>query len=216
MSVHKNSIDDHFSSTSKRDYLVPSGLILLSFVPIVAGLARLFEVVKGGDITAENARFFDAPIPISIHIICSVLFCILGAFQFNARFRSRHRVWHLLAGRLVIFCGLAAAISGCWMAHFYPLTPHSQHRLLYVFRMLIGGFMAASILLSLMAIRRKSIAQHRAWIMRGYAIGQGAGTQTLVLLPVMLLGEPDTLINAFLMIASWAFNLLVVEWLIRR
>lgn len=216
MSVNKNQGNYHFSSTSKLAYLASAGLILLSFVPILAGFIRLSSLAGGGNITAENARFFEAPIPITMHIICSVLFCILGAFQFNAHLRHRNRVWHRLAGRLLIFCGLVAAISGCWMTHFYALTPQSQHGLLYVFRMLIGGVMAAFILLSLMAIRQKNIPQHRAWIMRAYAIGQGAGTQALVLLPVMVFSEPDTLINAFFMIASWMLNLFIAEWLIRR
>lgn len=62
--------------------------------------------------------------------------------------------------------------------------------------------MAVSILLSLMAIRNKKIAAHRAWIIRAYAIGQGAGTQVLVMLPVMLLSKPNTLTVAVLMIIS--------------
>ena len=39
--------------------------------------------------------------------------------------------------------------------------------------------MALAIVLGLAAIRRRDIARHRAWMIRGYAIGLGAGTQAL-------------------------------------
>ena len=38
--------------------------------------------------------------------------------------------------------------------------------------------MAASLLLGITAIRRRDIAAHRAWMIRAYAIGLAAGTQT--------------------------------------
>jgi len=62
------------------------------------------------------------------------------------------------------------------MTQFYPLYPHLQRELLYGFRMLFGSGMVVSIALGLAAILRRDIAQHRAWMIRGYAIGQGAVT----------------------------------------
>ena len=49
--------------------------------------------------------------------------------------------------------------------------------LLWVFRLLVGSGMAASIVLGLVAIRRRDIARHRAWMTRAYALALGAGTQ---------------------------------------
>ena len=37
--------------------------------------------------------------------------------------------------------------------------------------------MAAAIVLGFTAIRRRDIAAHRAWMIRAYALGLGAGTQ---------------------------------------
>jgi len=52
---------------------------------------------------------------------------------------------------------------------------------------------------------------------RAYALGQGAGAQVLVLLPWMLIsGESGGRVRDLLMTLSWAINLGVAEWIIRR
>jgi hypothetical protein len=54
-------------------------------------------------------------------------------------------------------------------------------------------------------------------MMRGYAIGLGAGTQALTLAAgEVLLGPPGETSRALLMGAGWAINLAVAEWAIRR
>jgi len=57
----------------------------------------------------------------------------------------------------------------------------------------------------------------RAWMLRGYAIGLGAGTQVLTLLAgELILGPPSELSRALLMGAGWVINLAVAEWIIRK
>ena len=66
---------------------------------------------------------------------------------------------------------------------------------------------------------RRDIAGHRAWMIRGYAIGQGAGTQfvTGMCWAVATGGRPEEgMPKAVLLAASWGFNILLAEWLIRR
>jgi hypothetical protein len=54
-------------------------------------------------------------------------------------------------------------------------------------------------------------------MMRGYAIGMGAGTQALVLMiGEMISGKPNELSRALLMGAAWVINLAVAEWIIRK
>ena len=67
------------------------------------------------------------------------------------------------------------------------------------------------------AIRRGDVRQHRAWMMRSYAIGLGAGTQVLTqAVGAMILGPPNALSGALLMGAGWVINLAVAEWAIRK
>jgi uncharacterized membrane protein len=205
------------TSSSRADWLVPTALIALSAVPFLGGAFRLVELASRAEVTPDNARFVAVPLPVVLHILTALLFCILGAFQFAPGFRRRRPNWHRVAGRLLVLCGLAAGLSGLWMTQFYPLYPRIQAELLYGFRMLFGSAMVLSITLGLAAILRRDIAQHRAWMIRGYAIGQGAGTQAVTfLLWFLILGTPNDLTKELLMGASWAINLAVAEWIIRK
>ena len=207
----------HATTSSRRsDWLVPATLIVLSLVPATFGTIRLAQLFGGAEISAANARFFAQPLPVVLHILAVIPYSILGALQFAPGFRRRHRSWHRAAGRVLAVCGLVAALSGLWMAHFYP-WPDGDGQILYLERLVFGTAMLASIVLALDAIRRRDFASHGAWMTRAYAIGLGAGTQVLTHLPwFVLVGKPGEQARAVLMGAGWVINLAVAEWAIRR
>ncbi|MEV6825194.1 DUF2306 domain-containing protein [Amycolatopsis sp. NPDC051102] len=200
--------------TRRPQWLVPAGLLLLSAVPVAAGSARVAELTSGARATADNARFFAMPLPVVLHIFGASIFCVLGAFQFVPGLRRRR--WHRVAGRLLVPCGLVAALSGLWMTLGYDRPP-GDGDLLTVFRLVFGTAMAVSIVLATLAIRRRDVRRHRVWMTRGYAIGLGAGTQVLTHLPwTLLVGVPGEVTRAMLMAAGWVINLVVAEWALRR
>jgi uncharacterized membrane protein len=201
--------------TQRSNWLTPAALIALSAVPAVMGTLRLGELATGATVTAENARFHAAPLPVALHILAAVPFSIVGALQFAPALRQR--AWHRAAGRLLAPCGLLAALTGLWMTLCYP-WPVGDGRVLYVERLLVGSAMFVSIVLALAAVRRRDFAAHGAWMTRGYAIGLGAGTQVLTHLPWFLLaeGRPGELPRAVMMGAAWVLNVVVAEWAIRR
>ncbi|MGJ6969100.1 DUF2306 domain-containing protein [Streptosporangium sp. G11] len=204
------------TSSFRADRLVPAGLILLSVIPLVAGAVRLTELTGGAAVTPGNARFFAAPVPVVLHILCVSLYSLLGAFQFAPGFRRRRPGWHRAAGRLLVPSGLVVAFSGLWMTLFYARPP-GDGDLLAAFRLVFGSAMVLSIVLGLAAIRRRDITRHRAWMIRGYAIGVAAGTQALTHLPWFLfVGTTDEFSRALLVGAGWVINLAVAEWIIRR
>ncbi len=196
----------------------PASLLLLSLVPLAAGAARLVGVASGVDPTPENARFVTMPWPVVLHIVGATLFCLLGAFQFDPAFRRRSPVLHRSAGRLAAVGGLLAALSGLWMTVAYPIPEALQGDLLYAVRVLVALSMALAIGASVRAVLQRHIARHRAWMVRAYALGQGAGTQVLILLPVTWLAgaAPTFLLRDVLMAAAWGLNLLIAEWIVRR
>lgn len=199
---------------SKSFWLV-FGLILLSAIPLISGAFRLTQLAGGAAITPENARFFASPLPVVVHIVSVSLYAILGAFQFVPSLRQRRNRWHRIVGRILIPCGLAAALSGLWMTLFYP-WPKGDGEIVYGLRLLFGSAMLLSILLGVAAIRRRDYAQHGDWMLRGYAIGMGAGTQVLTgMVGAMIVGPPSELSRALLMGAAWVINLAVAEGLIR-
>ncbi|MCW2736161.1 DUF2306 domain-containing protein [Nocardioides sp.] len=203
----------------RRDWWIPASLIALALVPALAGAARLVDLSSGR--TEENARFFDLPVPIIVHIVGATTFCVLGAFQFMPSLRRRRPRWHRLAGRVLVPAGLAAALSGMWMAVFSDVPVYDNTALVWL-RLLFGSLMVAGLVLGLVAILRRDVRTHQRWMARAYAVAQGAGTQALVLGPMVLLSDgqgadqPGGSLKATGMGAAWVINLAVAEWLVRR
>lgn len=202
---------------TKKDWLIPAGLIALSLVPAAAGTVRVLQLAGTASVTPENARFFASPLPVLLHIPAAILYSIVGAFQFSPGLRRRHRGWHRASGRVLAPLGLVVALSGLWMAHFY-LWPAGDGQLLYLERLVFGTAMVFSIGLAIDAVRRRDFQSHGAWMTRAYAIGLGAGTQVFTHLPWFLLvdGKPGELPRGVMMGAGWVINVLVAEWVIRR
>lgn len=199
----------------RRDWLVPASLLLLGAVPGIGGIYRVLHLSFGGEVTTANQRFFDAPTPVALHGVACALFAALGAFQFTAGPRRRSGR-HRLRGAIFVPSSLIVATTGLWMEASYDLPAHDGE-LLSVLRFFFGTAMIATTLLGVRALLRRDYPRHGAWMMRTYAIGMGAGTQVLVLLPWMLLvGELDVLQRAWLMGAGWAINVAFVEWILYR
>lgn len=188
-------------------------LVLLSAVPALAGTARLAELARGAEITPANARFFAMPLPVVLHILVAIPFSVGGAFQFVPRLRGRSS-WHRTAGRILAPLGLAVALSGLWMTLRYP-WPEGDGEAVYLLRLVFGTAMLGSIGAGLDAVRRRDFTAHGDWMLRGYAIGMGAGTQVLTHLPWLILaGKPGETGRAVAMGAGWVVNLLAAEWII--
>ena len=203
---------------TKADWLIPVGLLILSFIPISAGIFRLVQLGFGAAITEENARFFAAPLPVVLHIVSSSLFCTLGAVQFSFNFRREQFNLHRLFGRLLIPIGLAVSISGLWMTLYYPReTLNYDGPVLHVVRILVGLGMTLSLLLGLLAVRRQNITHHRAWMIRACALGLGAGTQVFTHIPLFVFPSLwSETSRAICMAAGWSINIAVVEWILMR
>jgi hypothetical protein len=194
-------------------------LLMLSLVPMAAGVVRLSGLggANGGGVTPENARFMTHPAPVVLHILCASLFCVLGALQFDSALRQTYPSLHRIAGRVAAPCGIVAALTGMWMTAAYAMPAELQGPLLYGVRMVVGLAMTLAVTLSIRAVLHRRIALHKAWMVRAYALGQGAGTQVLILLPVTLLaGAPNFIFRDILMASAWGLNAVFAEWVIRR
>ncbi|MFZ5891024.1 MAG: DUF2306 domain-containing protein [Myxococcota bacterium] len=202
---------------TKADLKLPAALVLLSIVPTFGGVARLMSLSNKGPVSLENARFLHAPVPVVIHIFGATLFCILGAFQFSRGFRLRWPGLHRRMGRVLAVCGLLAGASGLWMTAFYAIPTSMQGPLLYGVRTAVAVAMVACIIIAWRSILQRDVARHEAFMIRAYALGQGAGTQVLVLLPWMLAsGQSGGLTRDLLMTLSWLINAVVAEVIIKR
>ncbi len=197
----------------RRTTLIVTGLVLLAIVPVLGGALRLTDLA-GGEQSPENSRFFEFGPLIIAHIVGATVYSVLGAFQFAPGLRRRR--WHRWSGRVLVPAGLVAAGTGIWMSAS-PSLPDTNSLALVGLRVGFGALMVVALLLGLRAVLRRDIPTHRAWMIRAYAIGMGAGTQvfTLGLMPVVF-GSVDATLVAIGMGAGWFINLAVAEAVIRR
>lgn len=200
----------------RSGWLAATGLILLALIPILAGAMRLTELTSNSIPTSANSRFLDSPIPVVTHIISVTVFSLLGAIQFVPALRHKRSRWHRMAGRILVPAGLLTALSGIWMAAFYP-HPAGDGMVLLILRLAFGSAMIACIVLGVRAIAQRNFVVHGAWMTRAYAIGIGAGTQAIVLIPgSIIFGASHEISRSVLMGAAWVINLAVAEHVIRR
>lgn len=164
----------------------------------------------------HNARFLAVPLPVALHIVSVSAYALLGVFQFAAPVRRRWPGWHRAAGRVVVVSGLLVGLSALWMVLASPRAVGTG-ALLSALRLGFGSAMLGCTVLGFLAIRRRDVPRHRAWMMRAYAIALGAGTQVFTaMLGGMLFGPPTVLGGDLLMGAGWGINLAAAEWFIRR
>ena len=193
---------------------VPLALVALSLIPVIAGSLRLSDPSTETTFMPQNAHHPPAPIALIVHIVSAVGYSLLGAFQFSAGIRRRHPGWHRRAGRVLVPLGLAVAASAVWLTLAYPPEENSG-AVLYWSRLLFGVAMGGCLVGGLLSIRGRDIGAHRAWMIRAYAIGLGAGTQVVTIGLGQAAFGTGTLATDFVTAAGWVVNVTVAEVLIR-
>ncbi len=200
----------------KSEWAILVFIIAYSFVPTFGGLFRVLELAGGSVIMPANLRAAAMPLPIILHILSSFLFLLLGALQFLPSIRQKHPATHRISGRIVAVAGCLSAGSGLWMTHFYGFPIGLQGSLLYWVRITLGLLMVGLIVWAVLAIRSRNVFQHSALMLRAYAIGQGASTQTFIGIGRMILygTEATGPLRDVQMVSAWAINMLIAEALI--
>jgi uncharacterized membrane protein len=193
-------------------FLLPAGLILLAFVPSLVALMRVYQVPME---TLPDDKLYLATTPISVvlHALCGATFALFAPLQLFPAMRRRFPKLHRRAGWVLVLAGLTIAVSGLVMV---ALIPYSATLPLRATRVVVGSMVIACLYLAIRAIRRRNVPEHRAWMLRTYALIMGAGTQALVGLPIFLLyGQPAPEVMDLILSVCWPINLAIAELVIR-
>jgi len=189
-------------------------LILISLLPIAAGLPRVTELTLGVPVMDASESSANMPLSLIVHILTASVFLILGAIQLLPK--SRRGSWHRYAGRVSVITGAIAAATGLWMTVLLDPSD-SAGPLLAPMRAFFSVFWLVAIVLGVMAIRNKDIMRHRVWMLRSFAVGVGTAVQSLLLLPYFfIIGVPSGLPADIIILASWVLCLAVAEASHRR
>lgn len=198
------------------DLKVPLILVVLSLVPMLGGIARLHSMGGGVPVTDENVRFVASPFPIILHIVTATFYSIVGAFQFSRGIRIRWPKWHRNMGKVLVVSGFLVALTGLWMTVAYAIPGLLQGPILLLVRLVVGVAMVAALAIAWKKVLQRDFAAHKAWMIRAYALGQGAGMQVVLMLPLILItGEVLGGLRDFLMTLAWIVNLGIAEYAIR-
>ena len=194
----------------RSGWLAIVGLLVLSVLPIVGGVARL------GDLGGEPQNTPPAAVTVAIvaHIVAMSVFCVLGALQFSPALRRQSR-WHRTVGRALIPLGFIAALSSIVLVVLFAGRPEELP--LAQIRLVFGVAMTAVLIPAVIAIRRRDFAAHGAWMTRAYALAISGGTQAIAAIVVAaIVGELDASAEAWAVAAGFVTNSVVAELLIRR
>ncbi len=194
-------------------------LFLLALIPVLTGIVVLTSMREGTLNTlttpADLVRRASYPWALTGHIIGGSAMLILGLAQFSPRLRRACPACHRWTGRVLILLGVYFALSALLMnfsdrAMASSALHNGAQNLVSVLFLTVLG-------LGVAAIRRGNLARHRVWMVRAYALTLGAATQTVMLLPVFLIGgDVDGLVPDLAFISAWLINLGLAEVLIHR
>jgi len=115
----------------------------------------------------------------------------------------------------VVVAGLLVVASALWLTLLYDAQPGTG-RILFFFRLAVAPAMAVCLVLGFTAIRRRDIASHRAWMIRAYALGLGAGTQIFTEGFGQAIFGDHVVAGDLEKGVAWIINLAIAEWVIRR
>lgn len=203
---------------SRSEWALLAFILVCSLVPTAGGLIRVLELAGGPAIAPPNPRALADPLPITLHILTSLVFCIAGALQFLPSIRRHNPASHRINGRVVAIAGCASAATGLWMTHVYTFPAGLQGSFLYSVRIVLGSSMMVLIVWAVIAIRSRDRFRHTASMLRAYALGQGASTQTVMGIAWIVFAGSEATgpVRDAIMVSAWILNLAVAEILIRR
>jgi hypothetical protein len=184
-------------------------IALLAWLVVSYGV--LFLLLRERVFSPDLAASFKArPWGIYPHVALGMIGLALGPLQFHPRIQRRTAVHHTV-GKIYVADGVVGGLVGVYMAaySFGGMITHFGFGLLALLLLLTTS-------LAYWNVRSARYAQHRAWMIRSFALMFAAVTLRLWLpLLSMLFGEfrPAYLWVSWL---CWVPNLLFAEWYIWR
>src|ERR1700687_2711040 len=161
-------------------------LALIGSVVAVRRMVHLVPIVVGGyhppvvisnPVAAQFAKLDDLfahfPILTLVHIVPGLLFMLLGPLQFSSTIRARHLRWHLMSGRVFVFCGVVIGISALVMSLGMPAIGGFNQAAATT---LFASFFLFALCKAFWYIRRREVTLHREWMIRAFSIGIAVAT----------------------------------------
>jgi uncharacterized membrane protein len=156
-----------------------SAVIFLAFIGIAVATRRTIVLLRPAALSARNNpaaqldRAFDDRRTLTLlHIVPGMLFMVLGPLQFVRGLRAKYPQVHRWSGRIFLTTSVVVGITGLTLAFGKTIGGVDEKAAVTLF----GSFFLIALARGLWHALRREFAQHREWMIRGYAIGLAVAT----------------------------------------
>jgi uncharacterized membrane protein len=155
-----------------------AAVIFLAFIGLAVATRRVIALWHPGAMGAQNpaasldSHFADHRALTFMHILPAMLFMVLGPLQFVRRLRARYPQVHRWSGRVFLAASAIVGVSGLRMALGKTVGGLDEKAAILLF----GTFFLVALAKALWHALRREFAQHREWMIRGYAVGLAVAT----------------------------------------
>lgn len=156
-----------------------TAVIFLAFIGLAVAMRRTIVLLRPGTLSSAknpaaqlDAHFANHAALTLTHILPALLFLLLGPLQFVHRLRSKYPQFHRWSGRVFLAANAIVGVSGLAMAFGKTIGGVDEKAAIILF----GTFFLISLAKALWHALRCEFAQHREWMIRGYAIGLAVAT----------------------------------------
>ncbi len=154
-------------------------VIFLALIGLAVAARRSIVLFRPGAPSARNNpaaeldTHFANHIALTLaHVFPAMLFMALGPLQFVGSLRSKYPQVHRWSGRIFLMASAVVGVTGLTMAFGKTIGGIDEKAAITLF----GTFFLIALAKALWHALRREFAQHREWMIRGYAIGLAVAT----------------------------------------
>ena len=155
-------------------------VIFLAFIGVAVAARRTIVLLKPVPAATRSknpaanldGHFASERVLVLGHVLPAMLFMVLGPLQFVRKLRAKHPKFHRWSGRIFLASSAVVGITGIRMAAGNTIGGLDEKAAIFLF----GTFFLIAFANALRHALRREFAQHREWMIRGYAIGLAVAT----------------------------------------
>src|SRR5215475_3839492 len=159
--------------------IIWTAVIFLALVGVLVATRRAVVLVNPGAINANknpaarlDEHFAKEKALTLLHVIPGMIFMILGPLQFVRRLREKHPAAHRWTGRIFLTASAVTGVTGLTMALRGTVGGWDEKSAILLF----GAFFLFALGKALWHVLHREFAEHREWMIRGYAVGLAVAT----------------------------------------
>jgi uncharacterized membrane protein len=154
-------------------------VVFLALIGLAVAARRGIVLFKPGTPSATNnpaaeldSHFANQRTLTLAHVLPAMLFMVLGPLQFVRSLRSKYPAVHRWSGRIFLTASAVVGVTGLTMAFGKTIGGVDEKAAITLF----GTFFLIALGKALWHALQREFAQHREWMIRGYAIGLAVAT----------------------------------------